>query len=144
MAIATKAAAATSTYWNGAGKHQADYDRLSAALVPPAGRSDTTHGELLRAISAIYYDLYNNGLCNADLPFLRRHWATVQDWEQEIVAAMGRGGATAYVKARREIEAQFAYREGYVPDDFPYAAVERLVDGCIVAVAAKHDRSSRF
>lgn len=33
---------------------------LNAALVPSSGACDTVEGELLRAVSKIYYDAYNN------------------------------------------------------------------------------------
>lgn len=33
-------------------------------LVPPVGNADTYHGEVLRISSRLYYDYYNNGLCN--------------------------------------------------------------------------------
>tara|TARA_Y100000385_G_C12984539_1_gene589999 strand:+ start:287 stop:811 length:525 start_codon:yes stop_codon:yes gene_type:complete len=51
------------TYWNGAGKLQEDYTRLTA-FVPASGESDTVAGELLRACTRLAYDLYNNGMGN--------------------------------------------------------------------------------
>lgn len=51
-------------YWNGEGPHQAEYDRLWAKLVPDSGSAKTMHGELLRCISRIYQDRYNNGFGN--------------------------------------------------------------------------------
>jgi hypothetical protein len=40
------------------------YDRL----VPDSGEADTPHGELLRMICHLHYDIYNNGLCNDKSP----------------------------------------------------------------------------
>lgn len=51
-------------YWDRQGKFQAEYDQLSEQLIPGMGQCDTFAGELLRAISRIYYDAYNNGFCN--------------------------------------------------------------------------------
>ena len=52
-----------STYWNNQGTHQADYDRL-VQLMPMMGKSDTVAGELIRAVSKLGYDFYNNGMGN--------------------------------------------------------------------------------
>lgn len=49
------------TYWNGQGELQAEYDVLFKLLVPRTGEAQTDEGAALRAISKIYYDLYNNG-----------------------------------------------------------------------------------
>lgn len=51
------------TYWSGQGKFQEDYDLLQE-LVPSEGESDIPEIELLRVTSNLYYDCYNNGLCN--------------------------------------------------------------------------------
>lgn len=54
----------TNTYWNHNGKYQERLDTLSNGLVPISGPADTEAGEILRAVSQIYYDLYNNGFGN--------------------------------------------------------------------------------
>lgn len=33
-------------------------------LVPPNGKAETKDGELLRVVSNLYYEYYNNGNCN--------------------------------------------------------------------------------
>lgn len=48
-------------YWNHNGRHQKAYNSLNSALVPSSGACETVEGELLRAVSKIYYDAYNNG-----------------------------------------------------------------------------------
>jgi len=52
------------TYWN----RKADlfdlYTKYQEAMVPSRGSADTEEGELLRAISNLTYDHYNNGSCN--------------------------------------------------------------------------------
>ena len=60
------------TYWNRNGKYQAEYDELEKLnLVPNEGRATTYHGELLRCLNNIYYDAYNNGWVNLDLPHFK-------------------------------------------------------------------------
>jgi len=51
-------------YWNKEGKHQDLHDKYWDELVPDSGEAETQEGEALRAISRIYYDVYNNGACN--------------------------------------------------------------------------------
>lgn len=50
-------------YWNSTGKHQAAYEEL-CKLVPSSGPAGTVEGEMLRAVTRLYYDYYNNGFCN--------------------------------------------------------------------------------
>ena len=52
------------TYWNSNGTFQATYQELYAALVPNSGSCANLEGELLRASCKLYYDYYNNGMCN--------------------------------------------------------------------------------
>ena len=51
-------------YWNEEGKHQKLYKKYWNALVPPEGVAFTVEGNALRAISSIYYDVFNNGAGN--------------------------------------------------------------------------------
>ena len=51
------------TYWANKGKYQNDYDRL-LSLMPAMGNSDKVAGELIRAVSKLGYELYNNGMGN--------------------------------------------------------------------------------
>lgn len=57
----------TQSYWNGTGKYEALYRALHSQLVPSAGASETFHGEILRVVSKLYYDHFNNGACNFDV-----------------------------------------------------------------------------
>jgi|GEM_PF-5527794 len=74
------------TYWNSTGKHQELSDSLEK-LVPACGRCNTSEMELFRLVSNIYYDLYNNGLCNAEhkLEVLQ----PVMSWYKEQLLAEG-------------------------------------------------------
>ena len=53
------------TYWNEQGIYQEEYKRLYEQLVPSSGSAKTLNGELIRAISRLSYDYFNNGNCNA-------------------------------------------------------------------------------
>jgi hypothetical protein len=52
------------TYWNGIGKYQEQYDRMAEDLVPDSGNCETVAGELMRSVSRLGYDFYNNGMGN--------------------------------------------------------------------------------
>jgi hypothetical protein len=52
------------SYWNKTGTYQKEYEILYSELVPSMDNASTLEGELLRAITSIYYDAYNNGFCN--------------------------------------------------------------------------------
>ena len=68
-------------YWGNKGKYQDKYDKLWDELVPASGSASTQDGELLRWISKVYYDRYNNGFGNG--PF-RKTRNILMKYEQEI------------------------------------------------------------
>lgn len=51
----------TTSYWDGNGKYQSDFDRLFQELVPESGNAETLEGEALRAINYLTHDFFNNG-----------------------------------------------------------------------------------
>tara|TARA_B110000914_G_scaffold222070_1_gene234928 strand:- start:33 stop:560 length:528 start_codon:yes stop_codon:yes gene_type:complete len=51
------------TYWNNTGDYQAEYNRL-VQLMPGSGAADTLGGELIRCVSRLGHELYNNGMGN--------------------------------------------------------------------------------
>lgn len=53
------------TYWASKGELQDIYEALVDALVPDMGAAPTEHGNALRWIGNIYYEIYNNGGINA-------------------------------------------------------------------------------
>lgn len=53
------------SYWDESGAYQKEYKKLYDKLVPSSGSSETLHGELIRAVSRLFYDYCNNGNCNA-------------------------------------------------------------------------------
>lgn len=74
------------TYWNKKGKHQKLYDMFVNKLVPAQGRAFTMHGNLLRCVGNVYYDLYNNGLCNADTQKIQGAILFICEFEDDLVA----------------------------------------------------------
>lgn len=56
-----------SSFWNKTHSLSTKKSELWEKLVPPSGESATEHGELLRMISRLAYDIFNNGLCNDKL-----------------------------------------------------------------------------
>lgn len=74
-------------FWNGTHELSAQQDALSAKLVPTFGEAATPHGEILRCVTRVYYDLYNNGLCNG--PFVDEV-AVLQEHSAILTARMAR------------------------------------------------------
>ena len=63
-------------YWNGKGKFQEQFQRLSEELVPFEGKCETLAGEMIRAATRLTYDFYNNGMGNdtsAAIKFLKSY-----------------------------------------------------------------------
>jgi hypothetical protein len=54
----------TTSYWDENGKYQKEYDTLFDKLVPTSGRAKTNDGNIIRALSCLWYDYCNNGNCN--------------------------------------------------------------------------------
>lgn len=119
------------TYWNNEGKYQADYDRLWAKLVPDSGRAETMRGELLRAISRIYYDRFNNGFGNG--PHTEEN-ATLVVWAREL--------GSAFTNFEAAFENTGFGEEGVEREWEGDAAMEKLVDRIIKVVKNKEARSN--
>jgi hypothetical protein len=49
------------TYWNSKGKFQEEYNFIKDKFIPSMGECKLMKAELVRCISRIYYDIYNNG-----------------------------------------------------------------------------------
>lgn len=52
------------TYWHSNGMYQADYEVLAQKLLLGKSNAGTIEGEMLRAVTKLYYDYWNNGMCN--------------------------------------------------------------------------------
>ena len=57
------------SYWNNNGAYSKELYELYIKLVPDSGNAQTVHGELVRAVSRLGYEYYNNGNCNACDPY---------------------------------------------------------------------------
>ena len=63
------------SYWNENGAYQEEFDKLYKELVPSKGEADTIHGEMIRAVSRLFYDFCNNGNCNV----IERNYSSCPD-----------------------------------------------------------------
>lgn len=90
------------SYWSRKGRHQKRYDRLYAKLVPDSGEAGSDAGELIRTVSNVYYDIYNNGGCNlldSKLSDLETLESLIRTWGikgQAKTFEMIRGYASSY------------------------------------------------
>ncbi len=75
-------------YWNKKGRYQKQYDELYKKLVPAEGEAPTEHGEVLRSISRIYYDYYNNGFANITSEYYKDLIGNIDSKANEIQAEM--------------------------------------------------------
>lgn len=57
------------SYWSNNGAYSKELYELYTKLVPDSGNAQTVHGELVRAVSRLGYEYYNNGNCNACDPY---------------------------------------------------------------------------
>jgi len=72
-------------FWGQTHPLSAKQEELFAKLVPVSGEASTAHGEVLRAANRIYYDVYNNGLCNG--PFTEEA-DTLRRFESQLLSRM--------------------------------------------------------
>lgn len=85
-------------YWSAKGKYQAELDALRKELVPFMGKAQYRHGEWLRLISRIYYDVFNNGGWNVQPKMLGyiNALSTVPNmpyrWRETLYAVTARDG----------------------------------------------------
>lgn len=54
------------SFWTGTHPLCVPYLQVYRELVPAVGEAHTPTGELLRCLSKVYRDVYNNGFCNGD------------------------------------------------------------------------------
>ena len=60
------------TYWNNDGKHQAIADRLESY--------GDDKPDLWKHVCGVYYDLFNNGGCNLQMPFYSHSCNVIRTW----------------------------------------------------------------
>ena len=89
------------TYWNHLGKYQEWYDELWKQ-VPMNGKADKSHIDLLRCMSKLYYDHYNNGGCNWDV--LGDHFSLIKYWYDQLCETSELNGAGMYHALLKQIQ----------------------------------------
>ena len=104
------------TYWSQNGKYQAEYDRL-AGLMPAMGNSNKVAGELIRCVSRLGHELYNNGMGNnsSGAVNMLRAYGAIDGDTYETIYPMTRGRI---------------YNSGYNGDPFQIA-IESSIDQTI-------------
>ena len=128
------------SYWAGTGAHQAEFKQLRTELVPLTGPAATPHGELLRAVAALYHDLKRHGLSN-----VADHWAdwhTVYAHRAELTAAVGPEGPWVFAvldraMTERYLSAKYG-EDDAAPRKLPDDCFERLIDACVLIVGQRH------
>ena len=65
--LAKDASFKAGSFWAGTHPLSQVAQTLKSSLVPLSGPAATPHGELLRCMTKLYYDAYNNGYCNRQL-----------------------------------------------------------------------------
>lgn len=128
------------TYWNNNGKFQAEYHELFKKLIPGNGPASTRPGELLRAISKLYYRWFNDG--DRIQPFLEpsiehgasviRAWNYLRRYHDPAFGFSGEKLAFEILEARgvTRKESEAAYE----------AALERMADA-VTEYAAKTEKA---
>lgn len=111
-------------YWTDKGKYQELYDQLYKQLVPKEDKASTVAGEMLRVVSNVYYDVYNNGGCN-----LRKGWGRHADKKQlySYLSDADRRQLSAALKSVRKTST------GILQQDVD--TLERIVDLIILKAA---------
>jgi len=104
------------TYWSQNGKYQVDYDRL-VGLMPAMGNSNKVAGELIRCVSRLGHELYNNGMGNnsSGAVNMLRAYGAIDGDTYETIYPMTRGRI---------------YNSGYNGDSFQ-RAIESSIDQTI-------------
>lgn len=131
------------SYWCNNGKFQKLFDWLFGQLVPETGRSQTPHGELLRCVVKLYYDLHNNGFCNARNPVFVYALGVLGQWAESIdseARLLGyRNSLKTYLSAAELHVAHLrASDDMYVPSRWTGTeALEEVMDAVIVLVSGQ-------
>jgi hypothetical protein len=71
------------TYWDEKGAYSALLKSFYKRLVPAMGKADTLHGELIRCVSNLNHEYFNNGNCNACEPYYADPEYDVDDNDEE-------------------------------------------------------------
>ena len=100
-----------SSYWNGKGRYQKEYEEMYDKLVPSNGEADTVIGELLRKSSRSYYRFYNDGDVKSFGFFI-----AARPYEKKIKAEMSNSNEydtwKELLKEFRNNKSRFKYHKG--------------------------------
>jgi hypothetical protein len=94
-----------SSYWDERGKYQEEYKKLYDELVPDQGAAETVKGELLRAVSRLYYEAFNNGNGNA----------VIEHWNEEDEEYGGHAGYGAEYEVNSFYQEFLDFIESHIP-----------------------------
>lgn len=97
------------SYWNSNGAYQAEYDKLYNEHVPVNGNAKTLNGELIRAISRLFYEYCNNGNCNA---------GEIKYDVEELTCPNCGGSGIEYGDGDEEMECAYCYGTGYTEEEY--------------------------
>jgi hypothetical protein len=120
-------------YWQRKGRFWKLYEQLFVELVPKSGTPKTYHGKLLLYVSNIYYDIYNNGGCNLDLPLFQRRAGTLLEADRELQPLANRLSINKFP----EKLAAFAAGKGNAK------VHDQIVDVVVKYVEREHKRTAR-
>lgn len=148
------------SYWEKSGAYQKEIDDLFDTLVPQTGSAETIAGEMVRGVSRLYYDYFNNGNCNvADAeyddygnitkvevhPFYKRFIKLMKDVYTEIYYSTDGDEAMKYaINNLRKIE-DIIIDCGYDKPSFSSkseSVYNHMVDYCIYVVTTYQDKVS--
>lgn len=124
------------TYWEGNGELQAEYKVLFKRLVPATGNAPTEDGQALRAISRIYYDLYNNGGGNLVDFDDEGNWVEVTRETEEMLRCIQRVCPDVTDSDRRILENMICNDEGIITAQM-WEELERITTNVIRAVVLR-------
>lgn len=140
-------------YWNGEGAYNEEYKRLCEEMVPDSGRANSYQGEVIRAVSRMYYEYYNNGNCNACQEIPSKPYYEMEDEDDmeydTVVSEFYQGFIEIIyyyfcrreneegIKTIKEIERQIPYTDFSEPMMSLY---ERLVDIAVFEVMNDNER----
>jgi hypothetical protein len=127
------------SYWNENGAYQTEYDKLYGELVPSRGEADTVHGEMIRAVSRLFYDFCNNGNCNAvEVQQEPCDYCGGDGYEDEICNSCDGDGEVEYEEDNLE-PCYECDGEGYIHEDCHYCGGDCYVDGEAVITSYYQD-----
>lgn len=139
-------------FWAGTHPLSSLQESLHGELVPAAGRAPTLVGELLRSMTNLYYDVYNNGFGNRDVPAIAQAVSFVESYRTDLAPYLERADtwqrdldsilATAGQMEDDEDAPEHARTQRDVLIAQAQLALEDITTAVVKYVAEKTDRKS--